>query len=680
MIDQQKTMTSKTEVNPSFSSKDELGQVILDEQRVHLITNLIQLYIHKDTDKKVIEVLSRKIATYGYESNINYKSVRSIFELNKLSLNILNKVYSNFSENRSIFNLSELILNPKEQLKIGKRELINFDNKLRSTFYLSNRNSYPSCRLSNKEDVSLIESEGRVIKCTYKDEERTQHVQDKDLLRCCPTKVEVYTNPEDDIDVVYNWTFIRMIDKKILTINEVTLSQTANFINELGMSANNRETADTLSHCLVAMAKSKDETLYDERERYVKKGFAFNSRTGRIDVENYTLINSTDKEIKDALLLFNEYLGEFKTDNEKLYLVTNFKWGLISPFVFAKKQMDKSTKNLIPYPYLMGVGNTGKTTAHGDMVLSMWYDDISSGEVSGGRVETVPQIAYEVEESTLPKVFDEAGTIFENEYDKRSRDRLKDLINRIKFRHTRNKNGREFKSINSFIITSNGEIHDTQTGVTRRLLIENFTDEEYKSEEQIQYFNQKYMIGEPENKLYQLKHISHSFAKNVINNPELLLENWMKVVDDFVTHIYKKYDVQKPEILNQWIEAKEISIKEEKLREEEHVRHAFIKMVNANKRFFKEPIDNPYLFVELCILQGISGMDISIRGDEKDIIITRPFIDDLAKKRWITKEYDLKVFCNRFNFKYTRNNNNRIGKKDYKEFVEWLYPNHPALE
>lgn len=680
MIKNENILINKNTFNPAFSDKQELGQIVLDEQRTHLITNLIQLYVPDDTEKKIKEVISRKIATYGYESNINYLSIRVVFENTNLSINILNKVYTKFQENRSLFNLSELILNSKEKLGIGKRELIQFDNKIKSTLYLSNRNSYPSCRLSNKEDVSLIASEGKVIKCTYKDEERTQHVQDKDLLRCCPVKVEVYTNPEDDLDVVYNWTFIRMIDKKMLSIDEVNLSQTANFINELGMSANNRETIDTLSHCLVAMAKSKDENLYDERERYVKKGFAYNSRTGKIDVENYNLITTTDKGIKEALKLFNEYLYDFKTDNEKLYLVTNFKWGLISPFVFAKKQMDKSTKNLIPYPYLMGVGNTGKTTAHGDMVLSMWYDDISNGEVSGGRVETVPQLAYEVEESTLPKVFDEAGTLFENEYDKRSRDRLKDLINRIKFRHTRNKTGREFKSVNSFIITSNGEIHDTQTGVTRRLLIENFTDEEYKSEDEIRKFNDKYMIGEPENKLYKLKQISHTFAKYILDNPELLLQNWMTVVDDFVDMIYTEHHIEKPPILNEWIEAKEISIKEEKVREEEHVRHAFVKMINSNKRYFKEPVDNPYLFVELCILQGISGMDISIRGEDKDVIITRPFIDDLAKKRWITKEYDLKVFCNRFDFQYTRNSNNRIAKKEYKEFVEWLYPNHPALE
>jgi hypothetical protein len=65
------------------------------------------------------------------------------------------------------------------------------------------------------------------------------------------------------------------------------------------------------------MAKSKDDSLYDERERYVKKGFAYNPRTGGIDVENYNLITTQPEKIKEALHLFNEYLNDFKTDNEK---------------------------------------------------------------------------------------------------------------------------------------------------------------------------------------------------------------------------------------------------------------------------------------------------------------------------------------------------------------------------
>lgn len=660
------------------TSITQLGQEVLDKERSSILIKLVKR-LTKHADEKNKELISTRISTFSYESNINYCSMKNIFEKTDMPVSILENTYSDFKKNKSLFSLTESIENPSKDLQMGKRLLEKIENKIKSVLFLANRSAYPSCRLSNKEEVTLLAGEGRVIKCFYKDEERTQHLQDKDLLRCCPVSVKVYNNPDDETQVLYDWKIIRMTDKKIIHIKEKNLSETSSIINELGLSVVNRETTDNLSHCLTALAKADDENVYSERIRYVRKGFAYNKATGKIDVENYNLLQPSDKQIITALNLFDEYLHDFKTDNERLYLVTNFKWGLISPFIFAKKQMDKSTKNLIPYPYLMGVGNTGKTTAHGDMVLSMWYDDISDGEVSGGRVETVPQIAYEVEESTFPKVFDEAGAIFENEFDKRSRDRLKDLINRIKFRHTRNKSGREFKSINSFMITSNGEIHDTQTGVTRRLLLMNFTDEEYKTEEQVKKFNRKYSVGEPENRLYTFKYISHAFANHVIHNPDLLKQNWMKVVDDFLTGLYNKLEVNKPELLSKWIVAQEMSITEEKRREEEHVKHALIRKITENRRY-SDVSENPYEFVKFSIYKGISGMDYLHQNDMLYITITRPFLDELAHKHLITKEYDLKTFSNRFGWEYQRTYNNMVCKIEYNKLVAWLYPNHPVLE
>lgn len=670
-------LLNKERTNLNFDTINQLGQITLDEQRIVRLKNLLQKLLVEDTT--ILNIVARKLATFGYETNINYHSLDNLFDDLELNKNILHDVYVSYNTHASVFSLKESINNPKKNVGLGLRELETLENRIHTTFYLANNGSYPYCKLSNKEDITLKRDKGTVTKSTYKDEDRTQFLTDKELLRCCPTHVNVYSNPDDSLEVSYDWEFIRMIDKKLIKIKEVSLSETASKINEMGMSANNRETFDTLAHCLVALAESS-ENLYTERERYVKKGFAYNPKTNKIDIEQYELVNPKLEDTKKALLLFNEYLHEFKTDNEKLYLVTNFKWGLISPFIFAKKQMDKSTKNLIPYPYLMGIGNTGKTTAHGDMVLSMWYDDISEGEVGGGRVETIPQIGYEVEESTLPKVFDEAGTIFENEFDKRSRDRLKDLINRITFRHTRNKEGREFRSINSFIITSNGEIHDTQTGVTRRLLLQNFTDAEVKSVEEISKFNQKYNIGEPDNRLYQLKNVSHLFARHIIANPSLLLDNWMNVVDDFVTDVYNKCDVTKPKILNNWIKAREISIDEEKQRELETVTHAFKSKVVENKRFIREVNDNPYDFVQLCILNGINGLDIVVQGEETNVLVTRGFLNELYKKKRITKEYNLNDFCHRFGWQYYKNRNNVYGKIEYNKFVAWLYPNHALLK
>lgn len=653
---------------------EEMGQIALDTHKINRIKSLINP-LKMDLQNR--ELISQRIATMAFQRNINFQSANTLFDKIGLNTDQLNKVYRNYDDEQLLFKISELIPNSKNTIGVSKKQVDLIENTINTMFLTSTMSAYPSSELTNTSDLVLIPSEGKVVRCIYRDEDKTQLQRQEVLLNICPVSICCHIDARDEFKRVYDWKFINQQDKRELNINNADITTTAKKINDAGYSAIDRETKDTLSKCINALANYKTEDYYSERVRIVPRGFAYDKKHGSIMVENYHLINSEESDIISALHLINEYVDDMVTDNEKIFCATNFKWGLYAPFIYASKQMVTGVFD-VESPYLQGVGGTGKTTGHGELILAMWYDNITEGLIQGTEIDTFPQFSYAIERDTLPLVFDEGGSNFENEYDMTWLNRLKSALNSINWRHTRDKDGRLFESRNPFMITSNGQIHDPEFAVTRRLFIEQFTLAEIKTPEMEEYFLNKYQVGTDNNRLLALKHISHTFAKFVISTPQVLGNGykWKEVVDGFLQKLFEKYDIKMNPFLKEWVDVKTESIQSELEREQERFREAIKKQIVDTKRYVMKDENDPHVYLE-PVLNNMTGVSYVSRGEWEEIRISKPFITNLYQRKFIGKNYTLKdasLTLEEFGFSEGKSNKSRFIRCAIDRFIEWLYP------
>ena len=680
MINQNYQLINKNET--TFTEPIEyMGQVILDKQRIVTLKTLFSgINIGNDTKYLV----AKRVSTLAFQKNINYKSIEELFLLVNLPINELINVYRDYNTNQSLFVLKDMISSPKKMMGLTKQQLTLVENKINSLFLTANMSSYPTAELSNKSECVLIPSEGRVVKCLYRDEEKTQLSSKEVILNVCPIHVTCHINKNDPFDKKYDWKFVKANGKDELQLDTVDIKTSAQKLNDAGYSVSERDTKNTLNQCLTALAlySVDHEECYVEKVTIVPRGFAYDEKKHKIIVENYKLIDSTPEQIKSSLELINGYIDDMTTEDEKLFCVTNFKWGLYSPFIYASKQMVKGVFD-VESPYLQGVGRTGKTTGHGHMVLAMWYDNINDGLLPGTMIETFAQFSYAIERDTLPLVFDEGGANFENEYDAVWLDRLKSALNSINWRHTRDKDGHVFESRNPFMITSNGDLHDPQNAVTRRLFIERFTYNEDKTPEMEEYFLRKYGTGTDNNKLFELKHISHTFAKYVIDNPEVLGSDydWKEIVNNFLYTIYSHYDVEPHEKMFEWVDVQDIGVDGERTRELDRIKEAIKKRIIDTKRYVARDDSNPQSYMR-NVVNNMSGINYVVRGENESIQITKPFLSSLYKSKDIGKNYTLKdasIQLNDVGFELKRDSKSRYISCPVDKFIDWLYPEEIRL-
>lgn len=653
---------------------ESMGQITLDSHRINRIKSLTSPLKMDNHNRNMV---SQRIATMGFQRNINYNSMKTLIEKTGLNVEMLDSVYMNYDDEQLLFKISELISNPKGTVGVSKKQLELIENKINTMFLTSTMSAYPSTDLTNTSDLVLIPSEGRVVKCRYRDEDKTQLLSQEVMLNICPISITCHIDARDEFKRVYDWVFINQQDKRELTITNCDISTTAKKINDAGYSTSDRETKDTLSKCINALANYKNDDYYSERVRIVPRGFAYDKTHGTIMIENYHLLNSEESEIISALHLINEYVDDMVTDTEKVFCATNFKWGLYAPFIYASKQMVTGVFD-VESPYLQGVGNTGKTTGHGELVLAMWYDNITEGLIQGTEIDTFPQFSYTIEKDTLPLVFDEGGSNFENEYDMTWLNRLKSALNSINWRHTRDKDGHLFESRNPFMITSNGQIHDPEFAVTRRLFIEQFTLEEIKTPEMEEYFLNKYQVGTDNNRLLSLKHISHTFAKFVISNPQVLGNGykWKEVVDGFLTRLFEKYNITINPFLKEWVDVKTEGIQSELEREQERLKEAIKKQIIDTKKFVMKDESDPHIYLE-PVMTNMTGVSYVKRGEWEEIRISKPFISSLYQRKFIGKNYTLKdasLTLEEFGFSEGKSDKTRFIRCPLNRFIEWLYP------
>lgn len=288
-------------------------------------------------------------------------------------------------------------------------------------------------------------------------------------------------------------------------------------------------------------------------------GFFYNASDKTIIGVKYDFFKPPNEELLEGLLVLEDLANYYKGNEHKL--ATIFKWGLIAPFIYSKKQQGSWT----PWLYLYGKAKSGKTTL-GQMVLYMWGEPTPDSDLTGSGFDTVARVGGKISQSTFPIVVNEPAGAFQRIS---VVEMIKGAIERITSRGRYE--GRRYHNIPSFnpvIFTANQFMPDDDA-LIRRLWVINFTHSEKKTEDEIKEFEEEWQTKNLKKcKFNALKSITQMVAKEYINDPSLWELDWRELADTIITRLYVDANRKPPQWLYQWSKSETMEDLDEEHRED----------------------------------------------------------------------------------------------------------------
>lgn len=312
------------------------------------------------------------------------------------------------------------------------------------------------------------------------------------------------------------------------------------YLKELGLVKSNRYIVDTVPAILNAYVKQGIAEIKQEIET---PGFFYNTKENKLVAVHYEVKEPENEDLEKAVNILEE-LREFFNDQETK-LASIIKWGLISPFSFAKKQMGVG---FIPWLFLYGRAKSGKTTM-GYIISYLWGEPNEQNDISGDAFGTVARVGDKLSKHTYPIIVNEpAGALS----DVRVVEIIKSAIERTTSRGKLD--GRRYKTIPSFspVIFTSNHYMPTDDALVRRFYIQSFSHNEKKEEEEIKLFEERMKIKTPYCLLNGLKPLANFITKEIMEEPDLLEMDWQELINTLMFRLYTDLDRKVPEWLLGW--------------------------------------------------------------------------------------------------------------------------------
>ncbi|MEI6124987.1 MAG: hypothetical protein WCQ99_00395 [Pseudomonadota bacterium] len=214
-------------------------------------------------------------------------------------------------------------------------------------------------------------------------------------------------------------------------------------------------------------------------ERKGIQGFSIDKK-GQLVAKSFDLQYS-EQERKDALIVLDECSRWFSSSSATFPTVIS--WTLVSPFSYAKKQLQKA---LYKWLLIIGPTGTGKTTI-ARIAAHIWKIFITQFETSAATIGTVPGLAHLLSRWSFPVLINEAAELFE---DKSLSEVTKNAWDSMTVRSVvRGHVFSECASIAPLIMTANKEMRLT-AAVLRRVKVLNLSLSDKPSQDQKNKFRQ----------------------------------------------------------------------------------------------------------------------------------------------------------------------------------------------
>jgi hypothetical protein len=375
-----------------------------------------------------------------------------------------------------------------------------------------------------------------------------------------PTEVTVYINPIGGI-TKYKVRWETPTRPRPLIIGPAMLDEIVDRLKAEGLVTSSRLAYDVMAAIVEGFIRRGKALIKEEIEA---PGFYIVD--GKLIATNIDIEKPDKDDVKQAIEILNG-LGEKWFSHAQDRFSRVFRWGVISPFIYAYKQMGKWVK----WKYLYGASKTGKTTLGEIAVIYLWGLDETKHKKPGSSIDTVARLGHVLSQSTFPTLVNEPGGVFMKE-------ELVDMIKSgIESTTARGKYYRgnyiEIPSLSPLLFTSNRTL-PKDDALLRKLDIERFT-----FGEKIDLEKEKAFEKEMKPRLKKLKALGDFIAWYILNSG--LKEDPWKMAVEVLEEAYKYVYMKMPE----WLypsQEEEYRASEEFLYEDirETIRNYFIKRIN----------------------------------------------------------------------------------------------------
>jgi len=561
----------------------EIGTRDLSEDDITKLRLALKIVYDGPFDFKTMDKFSLKLAGMLRTEDINFESALNLWGNLQADIDILRNVYTDPESYQTKLSFNE-ILSEDSGVEFDPRKIRKLEKDIKSLIELP-RHHGTITRSMGTDKYMVIDPRRQQtlfekVSYTRKGDEL---IDTTVVIEGFLDKLIVYDNPIGDDIRKFKATFISKQKNYPQKIGPGTISEIYNFLVESGLIESSRYGKDITT---VAINTFVRQGLAEVKSEIESPGFYSSPEDDKIMVVKLEIENQSTDQLKNALDLLKEFMEWFPGHERKL--ITIFKWGLISPFIFAMKQRGADVQWL----YLYGRGGSGKTTM-GKMVLYMWGQPDENNDIGGSGFNSEYRIGNRLQQSTLPIVVNEPGMIFENI---NTRDMLKTASQQTTSRG-KQVNGRytTIPALAPVIFTSNQPlpiIGDDQEALLRRFSNQSFGYDEKKTKEEQEAFRRAFDIKNIKNcRLHGLKPFGQFVADEVVNDPTLIDMDWKELADLMILRICIDIGIEVPDWLKGWSEVESLDDFDDMQRE-------------RIRAFLQKEINNAYGRIEILDEEG----------------------------------------------------------------------------
>lgn len=517
------------------------------------------------------------------------------------------------------------------------------------------------------------------------------------VINAYPETIIIHDNPIIGRNFTISWK--NRYSKKPYLIEKKTISEMGSELKETGLVLNKQKLDDTLS-AIINISIIYDLAII--RNDIEEDGFYYNANKNNLTV-NYNLHDVDEKEILDSLEIIEELSDYF--GKSKVKLGTGIKWGLVSAFSFARKQIGA---DFLPYLFLYGKAGSGKTTL-GKIILYLWSNPTIDNNLEGSSFNTEFRIGEQLMQSSLPILVNEPGGAFKK---RNVIEMLKSCVQSMISRSRQQGNKFIKKPAYASVVFAANHKLPSDDGLVRRFIPIAFTHDEKKDKQSQKKFNKKFSIDNPrESKLNKLHGLSNFCGNLVKDDPSLLKKDWDELGNFFITKAYEYVGKTAPNWILKYEQGN--SQEDKEYQEIEEIRSFLLELINEkyNKKIqlkVYEEEDVKYMYSEKNLDKYYSD-DIANVDDFKNRIFSVinqhliPFmnlnkknngvlyvnfnsllIKELFDKLEISSASNLKSISELLGWEHGFVSvNGERGTRMYVEFdkfLEFLYPNYEIVD
>lgn len=651
-------------------------------------------YITPTSEKSFIENLSSEFFTRGISPEATEEVMKKVYQslIENETYNTQGKPYSWSDYEVYIDELYLEDISPNAGLdglyvllsqSLSKSEAKDLINQLKACLKPYESKELYELRIGSDKYIVMNKAR-KLIQHKYVKTTKTKDITTLEtVINACPSEVIIHDSPLTDMGRTFTLKWISKTSQRVFETKQSTISEIESYLQEAGWVITPRYLRGALAAIIDISISNK---LADIKMDIDNPGFYYDTKDKKLLQNNIELPEWNTDNLKKSFKVLNDLHKYGNLNPSKL--ATVIKWGLISPFNFARKQYGSSW---MPWLYLNGKAKSGKTTA-GLIALFLWGvpDDINN--IGGSGFDTPARVGEKLGQTTLPLLVNEPeGALTKPSVMALIKSAIESTTARGKFSHGKYRNLPSFSPV---IMTANIYL-PTEDALLRRFESIHFSHNEANTDSEAKEFTKRFGLDNfNHSPLKDLHYLASFVASEMISNPDYLGMDWKELANYLLNLAYAEVGMVMPTWLSTWAETATLEDLDDEeiedirmfLIDEINSKSKQIKIYNENGSVEQEPqytlddgvIDNEDFKNRIWNVLNqrlIPWCGVRQKGELTQVYFTAGIKRDIIKYTKTCK--DLKSISELLEWKYT---SLRIPKKtkvmvvEFDDFVEFLSP------